>query len=315
MTTTHEPTAPAATSKDKDKSPKRPAFQFYPADWRKDAALQSCSVAARGLWIEMMCIAHECLPYGHLTVNGKPMARTQIARLTGMGEATFKRLLGELIQAGVCSVAEDGTIFSRRMVRDETLRAKRVEGGQAGGVHGPKGKEHGSKGGRPAQSRGDLNPPFPTEKYPPLKPSPSSSTSTSSSDKNPPCPPMGDGHGWLSILPDGWQSIPRDERRGLRVLRNSPLMERIGRWFDRPADSRWALAEGIALAALQPAVAEVDLLENYYLARISPDRDYRRRDLGRLLAHWPAELDRARVWMAELGGEITNHPSSHPPSK
>ena len=29
---------------------KRPAFQFYPSDWRKDMALQSCSVAARGLW-------------------------------------------------------------------------------------------------------------------------------------------------------------------------------------------------------------------------------------------------------------------------
>ena len=83
-------------------------------------------------------------------------------------------------------------------------------------------------------------------------------------------------------------------------------MERIGRWFDRPAESRWALAEGIALAAMEPSPEEVELLENYYLARISPDRDYRRRDLGRLLAHWPAELDRARVWMAEMGA-VLNH--------
>jgi len=31
---------------------KRPAFQFYPGDWRRDTALQSVSLAARGLWIE-----------------------------------------------------------------------------------------------------------------------------------------------------------------------------------------------------------------------------------------------------------------------
>ncbi len=72
---------------------KRPAFQFYPADWRKDMALQSCSVAARGLWIDCMCIAHECEPYGHLTVNGRAMTPMQMAGQVGLSAAQCAKLL------------------------------------------------------------------------------------------------------------------------------------------------------------------------------------------------------------------------------
>ena len=72
---------------------KRPAFQFYPADWRKDVELQSCSMAAQGLWINAMCIAHECEPYGHLTVNGRPMTAAQIGRHTGLTQREAEKLL------------------------------------------------------------------------------------------------------------------------------------------------------------------------------------------------------------------------------
>lgn len=160
---------------------KRPAFQFYPADWRKDMALQSCSVAARGLWMDMLCIAHECEPYGHLTVNGKAMSAAQIGRHTGLTERECQRLIVELDDAGVSSRTDDGTIYSRRMVRDEDLRQRRAEGGKAGSEHGAKGAEHGHKGGRPPKERGD--------KKPPLEPPPSSSSSTSVGDT--PIPPAG----------------------------------------------------------------------------------------------------------------------------
>lgn len=153
---------------------KRPAFQFYPSDWRKDMALQSCSVAARGLWIDMMCIAHECDPYGHLTVNGKPMTPAQVGRHTGLTQRDCERLLAELAEAGVSSMTSDGAIYSRRMVRDEDLRNRRAEGGKAGSEHGAKGAEHGIKGGRPANGRGVIEPP--------LEPPPSSSSSPSGKD-------------------------------------------------------------------------------------------------------------------------------------
>lgn len=150
---------------------KRPSFQFYPADWRKDAALQSCSMAAQGLWINLMCIAHECEPYGYLTVNGRPLASAQIARLVGLSPKECGALLQELVEAGVAESSAEGAIYSRRMVRDERVRNARAEGGKAGSSHGHKGAEHGSKGGRPRKETGD--------KKPPLEPPPSSSSSTS----------------------------------------------------------------------------------------------------------------------------------------
>ena len=152
---------------------KRPSFQFYPADWRKDAELQSCSVTARGLWHEAMCIMHECEPYGELRVNGNPMSAGQLARLVGMSLAECKRALEEIETAGVSSRTADGALYSRRMVRDEATRMVRAASGPLGAEHGIKGAEHGAKGGRPRNATG--------EKKPPLKPPPSSSSSSSSS--------------------------------------------------------------------------------------------------------------------------------------
>jgi len=165
---------------------KRPSFQFYPADWRKDTALQFCSLAARGLWVEMMCIAHECDPYGYLCVNGKPMTKAQIARLAGIGERECNKLLQELFEAGVPSTGDDGAIYSRRMVRDETVREKRAAGGKEGAEFGYKGASFGSKGGRPAKQKTSEETPLDTNvrgvSEPPIKPPPSSSSSSSSSE-------------------------------------------------------------------------------------------------------------------------------------
>lgn len=112
---------------------KRPSFQFYPADWRKDPALSACSMAARGLWIELMCIAHESDNYGHLSINGKPMVTAQIARMVGESPNVVSKLLGELDDAGVFSRDEQGSIFSRRMVNDERIRNVRADAGRLGG--------------------------------------------------------------------------------------------------------------------------------------------------------------------------------------
>lgn len=152
---------------------KRPAFQFYPADWKKDPALSLCSIAARGLWIEIMCIAHESEQYGYLVINGKAMSTAQIARLVGDSPAAVKKALDELEAAGVPSRDERGALYSRRMVKDEALRNVRADGGKGGKEHGIKGAEHGHKGGRPRKGRGVI--------LPPLNPPPSSSPSSSTS--------------------------------------------------------------------------------------------------------------------------------------
>jgi hypothetical protein len=112
---------------------KRPAFQFYPGDWQHDVALRSCSVGARGLWIEMMCVMHQADPYGYLVLNGKPIDRAQLGRMVGASDKDVRRWLDELVGAGVHSEDADGRIYSRRMVRDERLRVVRGEAGKLGG--------------------------------------------------------------------------------------------------------------------------------------------------------------------------------------
>lgn len=153
---------------------KRPSFQFYPADWRNDAGLKLCSLSARGLWIEMICIMHAAEPYGHLCAAGRPLDTRDLSKLVGESERDVKKWLDELIRNNVCS-SEGGAIVSRRMVRDESLRERRAAGGEAGSEFGHLGAEHGKKGGRPRKETGDKKPPF--------NPPPSSSSSSSSSEK------------------------------------------------------------------------------------------------------------------------------------
>jgi hypothetical protein len=117
----------------------RPAFQFYPGDWLHDTSLRACSLAARGLWIDIISHMHQGKPYGHLTlprVEGetakttpRPILPAVLARMVGSSEHEVTKLLAELNSAGVFSWSGRGTIFSRRMVKDEKLRKIRKAGG------------------------------------------------------------------------------------------------------------------------------------------------------------------------------------------
>ena len=112
---------------------KRPSFQFYPGDWLNDSALRMCSVPARGLWIEMLCLMHQGSKYGHLLVNHQVIPLDNLARMIGATKTEVEAWLGELDSAGVYSKTDDGCIFSRRMIRDEELREIRSDCGKLGG--------------------------------------------------------------------------------------------------------------------------------------------------------------------------------------
>ena len=112
---------------------KRPAFQFYPGDWLRDTALRTCSIGARGLWIDMICFMHEGNPYGHLKVNQKVILPANLAVMCGATLSDIDGWLAELSSAGVFEKTEDGTIYSRRMIRDEVIRETRAAGGKLGG--------------------------------------------------------------------------------------------------------------------------------------------------------------------------------------
>lgn len=115
------------------KPARNPWMKFYPADWRADAMLRLCSISARGLWTEMMCIMHDAERYGSLLVNGKRIDKKQLAGLAGISEKDCTSLLFELEGNGVFSRDEDGTIFSRRMRRDFEKAVKDKQNGKGGG--------------------------------------------------------------------------------------------------------------------------------------------------------------------------------------
>mgnify|MGYP003382356446 CR=1 FL=1 len=110
-----------------------PWLKFYPSDWRADPALRMCSVAARGLWIEMLCVMHEATPYGSMRVNGRAVSDSQIAILAGASIDDVTIWLAELESAGAFSRDDDGVIFSRRMQRDKAKAESDKKNGKRGG--------------------------------------------------------------------------------------------------------------------------------------------------------------------------------------
>lgn len=110
-----------------------PWMKFYPSDWRADPALRSCNIAARGLWVEMLCIMHEATPYGSLLINGARIDKKRLATLAGIQERECFALLLELEGFGVFSRDDDGTIYSRRMRRDAEKAIKDKTNGKLGG--------------------------------------------------------------------------------------------------------------------------------------------------------------------------------------
>lgn len=96
--------------------------------WRENEPLQGCSLAARGLWIEMVSIMHGCEPYGHLVEKGAPMKVRQLAGIVGEPPSLVDQLLAELWRAEVFSY-KDKCIYSREMTApsDEIERLPSVE--------------------------------------------------------------------------------------------------------------------------------------------------------------------------------------------
>lgn len=173
---------------------KRPSFQFYPADWRNDAKLRRCTDAARGAWMDVLCVLHDGDEYG--------ICRWALADLARAASVPV-RLLQELRTKGVLK-GDDSEIgafvytprhagqngepvtliaagagpcwFSSRMVRDEHVRQHRGVGTRYAG-----------------EARSPEATPKPTPK-PPIggrQGDGSSSSSSSSSSKNTPKPPRG----------------------------------------------------------------------------------------------------------------------------
>ena len=111
----------------------QPWMKFYPQDWRADERLRMCSLAARGLWVEMLSIMHRSERYGHLLVGGQVPTDAQLAVLAGATTEEVSEMIGQLESAGVFSRAASGAIYSRRMTRDHRKANDARKFGNEGG--------------------------------------------------------------------------------------------------------------------------------------------------------------------------------------
>lgn len=112
---------------------KLPSFQFYPGDWLKDPDLRRCSKAARGVWIDMICLSFECEDRGVFATSGIAWPDEDIAAAVGGNITEVLDAIAELLTKGVVSRNQTGAIFCRRVVRDEAKRRSCSEAGKRGG--------------------------------------------------------------------------------------------------------------------------------------------------------------------------------------
>ena len=142
----------------------RPSWQWYPSDWLEEPGLKLCSLAAKGLWMDLLCYMFKMQNRGYLRIRGKQLGSKEVAQLTGYTEAEAKQALTELDTYGVSETTADGCIYSRRMVRDEKQRQSKVEAGRKGGrVSKPK-ADNEAKGGSSSPTPSSTPTPTPTEK-------------------------------------------------------------------------------------------------------------------------------------------------------
>ena len=101
---------------------KLPWIKFFPSDWLSDESLRSCSIGARGLWMDLLAMMAKSNTHGFLLIGGSPASVEQISRIIGEDSQTTRKLLEELEANGVFSRDEKNVVFSRRMRRDEAVR-------------------------------------------------------------------------------------------------------------------------------------------------------------------------------------------------
>lgn len=114
----------------------RPADQWYWDDWFSAFDVRLCSLAARGLWIDMLGIMFKAEIRGTLTINGKQVDNKRLAKIAGDTIANIKKYKQELEDQDVFSYLEDKTIICRRMFRksgkQDQISQIRAEAGKKG---------------------------------------------------------------------------------------------------------------------------------------------------------------------------------------
>lgn len=181
---------------------KRPSFQFYVADWRLDQKLRRCSPAARGVWIDILCLLHDSdEQYGVLRWPLEEIANAAGASMQHVRELVSKGVLrgsdealaepvtyaprsGRKVGPEVTLLApQAGPIwYSKRLIKDEYVRTIRGEGTRFGDEDG----DGFGEGQTPRKPRAPKPAPKPRQGDGPTS---ASATAVGSTEDVPPTPP------------------------------------------------------------------------------------------------------------------------------
>ncbi len=123
----------------------RPWFQLYGRDWLDNKELRRCSPLSRAVLVDLMCLANEGVPYGHLADKVGPLTAEYMASRCVVSVKHFRTAVAELKAHGRIHETETGILYIERMVEDEAIRLKRATGGNRSighpHTHPPKQKE------------------------------------------------------------------------------------------------------------------------------------------------------------------------------
>jgi hypothetical protein len=115
---------------------KRVGFWFFTGDWMKDPELRFCSLFARGLLVDLLCLMFESKNQGELSRPDGSM-RTDIEIVDSISGGTQQEKLAalkQLVSSGVLKRDEKtGVLYSSRMRALGNLNQTRSKAGRKGG--------------------------------------------------------------------------------------------------------------------------------------------------------------------------------------
>lgn len=109
---------------------KKPSFQFYPGDWKKDPALSMCAPATRGIWMDMLCAIHDLRSTGVLTGTVE-----QLSRLCRCQSGEMADAIADLQATKTAEISERSGVYSivsRRAKRQVLVSQERSDAGKHG---------------------------------------------------------------------------------------------------------------------------------------------------------------------------------------
>lgn len=133
--------------------------KFYWANWIGNVNLRRCSLAARGFWMDVLCIAADNDPVGYVDETGDKFTE-MMSRISGLRRRQVEKYTKELETRGVFQRDRRGRIYCPRMVLDNKKLQEAIASGRRGGRasrDGQRGIFAGAECSSPQPSEGTSN--------------------------------------------------------------------------------------------------------------------------------------------------------------